>query len=215
MTCCCSPFADAAEQQFSREKATKELADYRRRGAAPTTRLLSDGVAQAGQLEGMLLDVGSGIGALTFELLRRGLTRAVAVDASSAYVVAAREEAARLGCVEAIQFVHGDFMVVAKDLPAAPVVTLDRVVCCYPLYRPLLEEVLRHTGRCFALSYPRDRWYVRLGMAAENAARRLVGNSFRTFVHPADAMEQLIRGSGFSLASRRHTWVWSVDVYVK
>ena len=215
MTCCCSPFAGAAEQQFSQAKAAKDLTDYRRKGAAQTTRLLCEGARQAGGFQGPLLDVGSGIGALTFEFLRRGVTHAIAVDASSAYLVAAREEAARLGYADAIQFVHGDFLVVAKELPAVPVVTLDRVICCYPLYQPLLEEALGHAQRCFALSYPRDVWYVRLGMAAENAARRLVGNSFRTFVHPAAAMEAVIRRSGFSLASRHHTWVWSVDVYVR
>jgi magnesium-protoporphyrin O-methyltransferase len=166
-------------------------------------------------LDGPLLDVGAGIGGLTFELLRLGVERAVAVDASSAYLAAAREEAVRLGHAQAVQFVHGDFLAVAQDLPAAPVVTLDRVICCYPYYQPMLEEALRHAERCLALSYPRERWYVRLGMAAENGFRSLAGSPFRTFVHPVAAMEQVIRNSGFSLASRRHTWAWSVDIYVK
>ncbi len=215
MTSCCSAFASAVDQQFSQAKAAKELADYRRKGAAQTTRLLCEGVVQAGRFQGPLLDVGSGIGALTFELLRLGVTRAIAVDASSAYLAAARQEADRLGHADAIQFIHGNFLLVAKELPAVPVVTMDRVICCYPLYEPLLEEALRHAERCFALSYPRDVWYVRLGMAVENLARRLTGNSFRTFVHPAAAMEQVICKAGFKLARRRHTWLWSADVYLR
>ena len=215
MACCCSGFCGAVEGQFTREKAAKELVNYRRKGAPQTTRLLCDGVAQAGLATATLLDIGSGIGALGFELLKRGLARATGVDASSAYVAAAREEAGRLGFLEVTQFVHGDFLSVANELPAAPVVTLDRVICCYPLYEPLLVEALRHAQRCVALSYPRGRWYVRLALAAENGVRRLAGNPFRTFVHSPAAMERLIRQAGFELFSRRQTLVWSVDVFLR
>jgi magnesium-protoporphyrin O-methyltransferase len=177
--------------------------------------LLQEGIARAGALKGTLLDIGSGVGSLTFGLLERGVTRAVAVDASSAYNGVARQEAERLGRADAVQFVHGDFVTVATELPLATLVTLDRVVCCYPSYAPLLEAVLRHTDRCLALSYPRDVWYVRLGVKLENLQRRLAKNPFRTFVHPAVRMEQMIRAAGFALSSRRETWMWSVDVYTR
>jgi hypothetical protein len=68
-------------------------------------------------------------------------------------------------------------------------------------------------AQCLALSYPRDVWYVRLGVSLENGQRRLTKNSFRTFVHPVASMEQMIRAAGFDLSSRRETWMWSVDVY--
>jgi cyclopropane fatty-acyl-phospholipid synthase-like methyltransferase len=64
-------------------------------------RLLLAGIAKAGQPHGRLLDIGSGVGALTFELLERGLTEAIGVDLSSAYVAAAAEEAARRGRTDA------------------------------------------------------------------------------------------------------------------
>ena len=215
MPACCSTFARAAERQFDERKAAGELVRYRENGPGPTTRLLLDGIAQAGAAGGLHLDIGSGIGALTFGLLGRGTTRAVAVDASPAYIDTARREAARLGRADAIQFVHADFVSVASQLPAAGVVTLDRVVCCYPSYEPLLGAALDHSEQVFALSYPRDVWYVRLGVLLENAQRWLTRNPFRTFVHPAAEMEQLIRRAGFELSSRRTTWMWSADVYVR
>lgn len=43
MTCCCSDFGGAAEQQFTQKKAAQELAHYRRKGPGPTTRLLENG----------------------------------------------------------------------------------------------------------------------------------------------------------------------------
>jgi len=205
MPACCSTFERAAEQQFNEKKAAQELNRYRTKGPGPTTRLLQEGIARAGALTGTLLDIGSGVGSLTFGLLERGITRAVAVDASSAYNGVARQEAERLGREGAVQFIHGDFVNVASEVPIATLVTLDRVVCCYPSYEPLLDATLRHTDRCLAFSYPRDVWYVRVGVALENLQRRLAKNPFRTFVHPAFRMEQMIRSAGFALASRRET----------
>ena len=212
---CCPTFECEAGQQFNEQKAADELKRYRANGPGPTTRLLQEGIARTGALNGTLLDVGSGIGALTFGLLERGITRAVAVDASSAYNDAARQEAERLGRSHVIRFIHADFVSVASELPPAALVTLDRVVCCYPSYEPLLDAALRHADQRLALSYPRDVWYVRLGVALENGLRRLRHNSFRTFVHPAARMEQMVREAGFDLSSRQATWMWSVDVYTR
>lgn len=212
---CCSTFERAADQQFTEKKAVAELKRYRTKGPGPTTRLLQDGIARAGVLNGTLLDIGSGVGSLTFELLERGVSHAIGVDASSAYNAVARQEAERLGRADSVRFIDGDFVSVASELPAATVVTLDRAVCCYPSYESLLDAALRHADRCLALSYPRDVWYVRLGVTLENWQRRLTENSFRTFVHPIASMERMIRGAGFGLSSRRETWMWSLDVYTR
>ena len=215
MSACCSAFECAADQQFNEKKAAEELKRYRTKGPGPTTRLLQEGLAHAGTIGGTLLDIGSGIGSLTFGLLERGVTHAVAVDASSAYNGVARQEAARLVRADAVRFVHADFVSVAPELPAATVVTLDRVVCCYPFYEALLNAALHHAEQRLALSYPRDVWYVRLGVMLENAQRRLKKNPFRTFVHPAARIEELIRSAGFELSIRRETWMWSVEVYTR
>ena len=213
--CCCSPFESAANQQFNQKKVAQELKRYREKGPGPTTRMLADGIAQSGALSGTVLDVGSGVGGLTFALLDRGATSAVAVDASTAYVGAARDEAVHRGQANAIRFVHADFVDVAPQLPSASIVTLDRVVCCYPSCEPLLDAALAHAERCLALSYPRDVWYVRVGMTLENGQRRLARNNFRTFVHPITKIEETIRRAGFRLSRRRETWMWSADIYLR
>jgi magnesium-protoporphyrin O-methyltransferase len=213
MSCCCSSVGAAAERQFSEKRATKDLAKYRAKGPGPTARLLLAGIAKAGPPQGRLLDVGSGVGALTFELLERGLTEAVGVDLSSAYVAAASGEAARRGRTDAVRFVHGDFVLIASQVLAADLVTLDRVVCCYPEYERLLDESARHASRCVALSYPRDVWYVRIWVGLQNLGRQLCRNPFRTFVHSASAVEHVIRREGFELVSRSCTRTWCADVY--
>jgi hypothetical protein len=88
-------------------------------------------------------------------------------------------------------------------------------VCCYPSCEQLLDAAAAHAERCLALSYPRDEWYVRAGMALENGQRRLTRNSFRTFAHPVALIEDCVTRAGFELSSRRESWMWSADVYVR
>jgi magnesium-protoporphyrin O-methyltransferase len=212
---CCSAFREVSEQQFDGRKAAQELARYRKNGPGPTTRLLRDALIKGGLVDGLLLDIGAGFGALTFDLLDRGSSRAVIVEASSSYLALAAGEAARRGQSGNVEFVHADFLDVAPQLQRAAIVTLDRVVCCYPLMEPLLAHALEHAERALALSYPRDVWFVRAVMAGDNVTRQIAGKRFRTFVHSAARMERLIRDAGFELSSRRQTWTWSADVYVR
>ena len=78
----------------------------------------------------------------------------------------------------------------------------------------LLNEAVRHAERGFAFSYPRDRWYVRVGKSLENALRRRK-SGFRTFVHSETRMRELITLAGFDLVSQRRTFVWSADVFIR
>jgi 2-polyprenyl-3-methyl-5-hydroxy-6-metoxy-1,4-benzoquinol methylase len=215
MRCCRSSPCGAIEEQFDARVAQRELVQYSKRGAGPTTKLLRDGVAAAGGPFETLIDVGAGIGALTFELLKHGVRRAVSIDASTACVTAGREEAVRRNLAEQVQWVHGDYVALADQLAPADVVTLDRVVCCYPGFEPLLAAAARHARRCLAISYPRDVSFVRVAMAAENALRRLKGKTFRTVLHPPHEMERLILSEQFALSARRTTWFWCVDVYLR
>jgi len=216
MSTCCSPaFQCAADTHFDRKIADRDLKSYRDKGPGVTTRLLRDLIVAAGQANGALLDVGCGIGALTFELLERGMNQAVAVDASSAHLAAAADEATRRARTDAIRFVESDFVDVAAALPPARVVTLDRVVCCYPSFAPLIEQAVRHADRCLAISYPHDVWYMHGVIGLENGLERVRGKSFRAFVHPVERMVRMIEREGFERAGHRQTWQWSVDVYVR
>ncbi len=213
MSLCCSGFCAAAEHQFDARRAARDLRRYRKKGPAVTTRLLRDGVKAAGPVDGTLLDVGAGIGALTFELLEVGLEGATSIDASEAYVAAGRDEASRRERRGQVAWHYGDFVSLGRELPRAGIVTLDRVVCCYPAFEPLLGEALAHARRCLALSYPRNRWYVRGVISLENTLRRVRRNPFRAFVHAPSLMEAFVRARGFDLVSRHSTLFWCADVY--
>src|SRR5688572_21687218 len=123
---------EATERHFGEAHAEEDLRRYRKRGPDKTTRILLDGLMAQDLAGATLLDVGGGIGVIPHELLARGVTGATLVDAASSYLTAAGAEAQRRGHRERIKFVHGDFVPLAGQLPEADLVTLDRVVCCYP-----------------------------------------------------------------------------------
>ena len=214
MACCCT-FTNTVDQQFTSKKAGQELERFRRKGAGPTTRLLLAGIAQAGVGDGTLLDVGAGVGALTFELLDRGFRRAVIVEASAGYTTAASNEAARRGRATDIDFVSGDFLEVAGTVPMASVVALDRVVCCYPLYEGSSGRLCGTPSVVLRSPIREIAGTVRAGIRLENALRRSRRNGFRTFVHPETKMRELITRAGFDLVSQRRTFVWSADVFIR
>ena len=213
MACSCASVTDATARFFDERRVGEELATYRRTGPRATTRGLLGELAAAGPVPETLLDIGSGIGALTLGMLEAGVRHAVCVDMSPASLAASAEEARRQGVAGRIEWVEGDFVAVAATVPAADVVALDRVVCCYPAYAPLLEQAAAHSRRLLAMSYPRDRWWVRLALRAENAWRRLRGDGFRAFVHPPQAMADLLQRHGLARARAASTWTWQIEVY--
>ena len=182
----CCDFRDAAGRQFTADKAARELRAYRKGRVGPTTRLLRDGIIAAGLNHGSLLDVGGGVGALTYELLNHGVH-------TPSSPTPRRPTSRRHGGSGSARPVgghhdfHGDLLQLADALPSTDLVTLDRVVCCYPSYEPMLEEAARHAATALALSYPRDRWFVRAVVRLENA-RRARTSGFHAFVHPPAAM---------------------------
>src|SRR5262245_31553857 len=123
---------EGIREEFNADIASRELRRFRRRGAAKATRLLVEAVRERAPTSGSLLDIGGGIGAIHHVLLEGAVGSATHVDASPAYIAAAREEASLRGHGDQVHFVEGDFVELAPTLDAADVVTLDRVICCYP-----------------------------------------------------------------------------------
>ena len=80
-----------------------------------------------------VLDIGGGVGAIEHEkLLAAGAAHATSVDASAAFLDAAHREAERRGWADRLTQRRGDFVALADEVDDADVVTLDRVICCYP-----------------------------------------------------------------------------------
>ena len=213
MNCC--GHCQAAERHFGPTMARRDMARYHRKGPDATTRHLLGLICELDLHEVTLLDIGAGVGVIHHELIGRSIGRAVHVEASDAYLAEARGETARRGHSAQVRFVQGDVVDRVDELEQAAVVTLDRVICCYPDYATLIARSAEKAGRYYGMSVPRDRWYVRAVVAIENFVRRLKGDTFRTFVHPTDALDRLLREAGFVRRAHRTTMAWTVSLYVR
>lgn len=210
MPCNCCEITD---KTFSEQEAKANLKDYRRHGPPKHTSLILDAIRSLHLRNATLLDVGGGIGTIHHELLRDVAREATHVDASSAYLKVATEETKRLGHTEQVQFIHADFTDVAAELPAADVVTLDRVVCCYPNFRELLRAAASKSRTAVALTYPREAWWTRSVIAVMNIVQKIRRDPFRVFVHPVADMESVLNEAGLRKISTRRLLVWEMTCY--
>lgn len=209
---CCSHCQDA-DILFNPRTARRELRRYRRKGPTKTTRLLLDAIRPRLAEGWTLLDVGGGIGAIQHELLEAGAARATQVDASPAYLDASREEAARRGHQERVEHIHGDFAALPEAVPDADVVTLDRVICCYPYMARLVEASATKARHLYGLVYPREHRLMRGFMAVGNLYMRVRRSAFRTYLHSGTAVDAVVRRLGFERVTHEQTFLWHVVTY--
>jgi hypothetical protein len=210
-TCQCQ----GIEIQFDRREAAKKLADYQKKGPADTTRILIAALQEMGIAGATLLDIGGGIGAIQLELLKAGAGSAVSVEASTAYLEAAQREARDQGLHDRIQFHHGDFVELAGSVPSADIVTLDRSLCCYPDMPALVGLSADRAKQLYGLVYPRDTWWMTFGMGVVNFLERLRRIPFRVFVHPTQAVENILNSHGLRRRFYRTSGVWQVVVFAR
>ncbi len=201
------------ESVFDKRLAATQLERIRRRGALKTTRLLIEALRARGVQGRTLLDVGGGVGVVHHELLSSGAREATDVDASSAYVNAARAEAERRGLADRVRYLYGNFVDLAKGVPPADIVTLDRVICCFDDMQGLVAASAEKARFHYGLVYPRDAWWTRLGIRLMNFSRRIRGDTFRVFFHGTKAVESVLHARGLVRTYHREAGLWQVAVF--
>lgn len=212
MNCC---QCQGIEDLFNEKTVGRELEKYRRTGPDGTTRMMIDALIAEGVEGFTLLDIGGGVGAIQHALLAAGADSATDVDASQAYITAARREAQRRGLLDRISFQHGNFVELAAQLPPADVVTLDRVLCCFPDVENMVNLSAARARKLYGLVYPRDTWWIKIALAALNFFFKLQKNPFRNFVHSSQYVEDLVTRHGFKRRFYHQTPIWQVIVYAR
>jgi Methyltransferase domain len=208
--CCCH----GVEEVFGERTARHDVRRYRRRGPSKPTRLLLDALEREGIAGATVLDIGGGVGAIQHELLAAGARHAAGVEASAAYLRVAAEEAVRRGNADRIAQRHGDFVALADEIEPADVVTLDRVICCYPDMESLVGRSADRARRLYGLVYPRDTWWVAVAIRVTNLGMRMTRRAFRAHMHRTSAVDAVAREHGLAPKLTRHAGpVWQVAVY--
>lgn len=208
---CCDHCQDAKDL-FNEDTAMTELRKYRRNGPPnKCTRLLIEGLKTLDLTGKTLLDVGGGVGMIPCELLKAGISEATLVEASLPYLDVAEREARRRGLDDRFSFRHGDFVDVAPTLPTADLVTLDRVICCYPHMKRLVEASTSRAARWYGVTYPKERWYNRVISGVNGAYCWARDLAFRMYIH--SGIEEAIRAEGFEPFYQTGTILWKVELY--
>lgn len=200
---------------FSRDEADNDLRRLRKKGPDPTTAALLDAIRTQGIDGATLLDIGGGVGAIQLALLEAGAASTVSVDASPDYVAVARAEAERRGFADRTSHLTGDFVALAGDLEPADVVTLDKVLCCYPDMQMLIDRSAARARRMLGLVYPRDAWWVRVFATLGNVGYRLVRSATRFYIHRQERVDRLVRAAGFEPRPVKRGLLWQVVLYVR
>jgi magnesium-protoporphyrin O-methyltransferase len=204
---------DGGFEIFDEKSAEEDLQRYRGHGPDATTATLVDMIRDRGVSGSSLLDIGGGIGVIDHELLRAGAGHAVLVDASGPAVEMARREARRRGTLDRLEFVDGDFVSRASDVDVADIVTLDRVICCYPDVESLVRLSATRARSLYGLVLPRDRRLLRWALPLLNAWFRIRGFRYRTFLHANAKVDALVAAAGLRQVRESRTFMWRVVLY--
>ena len=214
MTCQCSDVG--LSEIFTERVARKDARRYLRHGLPKRARRFFNLIQSTFDTrKRTTLEIGSGVGAFTVELARAGAAKGRGVDATLVVVKEAARIAEEKGVADRVSFEVADFTAVQQRIDPADLVLLDRVVCCYPDWRGLLEPAAAHAQHAIALSYPADTTLARIALSTLNAGQALLRRKFRIHLHSPTAMQQLLREQGFDVARTGKYWIWELLVAVR
>ena len=217
MNCsCCGPEnINDLDNTFTKKRAQKDARRYLKKGLARRSQKLVAHVEGRLPPDATMLEIGCGAGGLHHELLRRQVVgEAVGVDASSAYLAAAQENADQLGLSDAVTYCQRDFAQFADEFMPVDLVVMDRVICCYPHLQQLLGQAAERSKRFLAISFPVDEWWVRWPVRVVDALLTLTGSGYHPFVHPLSDIVTVAKHAGLKPVHRdHHYWFWRIMVF--
>jgi len=212
MSCC---QCQGIENMFDKKTAKRNLKRFLKKGPSKTTAMLLDAIHKEG-VQGLdFLDIGGGIGAIQYDLIKAGASNGTSIEASSAYIDLVKEVTLQNGLDKRVDFKHGDFTKTASDVDTADIVTLDKVICCYDNMSELVMLSSKLARKIYAVIYPRDVWWTKLVLLFMNFFSIIKGSSFRVFIHPTKEVEEIIFGNGLKRNYYATTIFWQVATFTK
>lgn len=211
MSCCC-PHSRSASRFFS-FFARRYRKRFEKKGFEPSQKQLMEGLERVGYQGCSILEVGSGVGHVHQTMLEQGAASAVGIDLAPEMIKQAEQWAEDRGLADRTRYLTGDFIHQVDAVETADVCIMDKVVCCYPDAEGLVRATLARTSKIYALTYPRNRWYVRLAMAVAVLGLKFIRSEFRPYVHDPELIEQWVLAQGYKKIFEATTLVWLTQVY--
>ena len=210
---CCQ--CQGIENVFDEKAAKRQLKRYLKKGPSRTTRILLDEIRKKG-VQGLdFLDIGGGIGAIQYDLIKAGASKGTSIEASSAYLDLVRDEEFHNVIAKKVNFEIGDFTTMASEVKSFDIVTLDKVICCYDDMSELVGLSSKIARKIYAVIYPRSAWWTRLLFPMMNFYPIIKGNSFRVFIHPTEKVEEILFDNGFKRNYYTKTFFWQIAIFTR
>lgn len=193
---------------FGAKRAEDDARAYRRGGLDRDERRVVAFLKDRGVSGATVLEIGGGVGAIQLDLLGAGAASARNVEISPHYERSAHELAAESGVADRVVRTVADFAAVAATVAPADAVIVHKVVCCYPDMPGLVRPAAECARRWLVLTFPADRWWIRVGLRAGNAAQTLFGSRFHIFFHEPREIQAVAERTGLRpvLAQRGVFW---------
>ncbi len=211
MPCCC-PHSRSAGKFFS-FFAKSYRRRFNKKGFETSQQQLVNGISQINFDNKTLLEIGCGVGHLHQSLLEQGATSAVGIELSDKMLIEAKDWAKQRGLADKTSYLEGDFIELVDTIETSDIVIMDKVVCCYPDADALIHRSLEKCNDSIALTYPRKTWYTSFGTEVLAIILKLLGSSFRPYVHDPLQIENWIAEQDFKKVVQEQTAIWLTQVY--
>ncbi len=208
---CCQ--CEVIESEFDQKYALKQLKKYRKKGPKKTAIKLIEVIQKEAAPGATLLDIGGGVGDIQHALLKMGISKTYNAEASTGHLEACKSEAERQGHADKISHHQGNFVDLVEEIPSTDIVTLDRVICCFDEMEKLVDLSSKKARHLYGLVYPRETWWVKLGIAVDNFLLRIQCISMRVFVHSPKEVEAIINKNGLKRIFYEEKGVWQVVLF--
>jgi len=200
-------------QEFD-EDACDFCERYKNKGLSRSSKLLLKFILDGNSQDKAVLDLGCGAGGLSIELLKRGAQNAVGFDLSPRMIEAATQLALATGFESRAKFQEGN--AATSELPRSDIVVMDKVLCCYSEWKPLLKNAIEAGRDMIGFIVPRDEGVTklpfRLALRIANYFQRRRGG-VRFYLHPLGTVDKTLRESGFNLRKKQGSRFWLVFLY--
>lgn len=189
---------------------------YKKRGLSQSSKLLLNFIVRERIQGGSVVDLGCGAGGFSIQLLKEGAGSATGFDLSTNMIDSAVQLAKSEGFQGRTKFVVGNGA--TAELPSCDVVIMDKVLCCYPEWQPLLGNAIASSQRMVGFIVPRDigiaKLPFRLGVRVVNFFAKRRGN-IKFYLHPLNMVDRTLRESGFMQLEKRTKRFWLIFPYTR
>lgn len=211
MSCC----SINGTNKFFSKHARRYARRFRRKGLDAAQKQIVRGISRIGVQAKTVLEVGCGVGGLHLTLLTQGASSATGIDMAEGMLTEAKKLALELGVSGKVTYIAGDFVGLNGAIPAAHIVVLDKVVCCYPDPLALIRKSAAKSTETYAISYPRASWIARAAFQMSGWLGEILRWSFHPYYHEPYVIEQAIAEAGFVELFSATTVIWQVKVFAR